>query len=91
MKNKSLVTWLGTGALALGLAIMPSTLPTSAQTAIDPITPNDVVTTNDGDRFGWGWFGLLGLVGLAGLKGRDRDNRVGYGDRTATTPTGDFR
>ena len=91
MKNKSLVTWLGTGALALSFAVLPSTLPASAQTTTDPIDdPIDpagtVVTTDDG--FDWGWLGLLGLLGLAGLKGRDRDHdRATHIDRTTTTPT----
>ncbi|PZO51643.1 MAG: hypothetical protein DCF15_14695 [Phormidesmis priestleyi] len=74
MKNKSLTTWLGTGAIALSLAVLPSTLPASAQTDTDPITPGDTATTTDDDGFDWGWLGLLGLVGLAGLKGRDHDN-----------------
>ncbi len=74
MKNKSLATWLGTGAIALSLAVLPSTLPASAQTATDPVVPGDTVTTTDDDGFDWGWLGLLGLVGLAGLKGRDHDN-----------------
>ncbi len=90
MKNKSLATWLGTGAIALSLAVLPSTLPASAQTATDPIAPGNTVaipTTND-DGFDWGWLGLLGLLGLAGLKGRDHDkNRATYTDRTTTTPT----
>jgi hypothetical protein len=96
MKNKSLATWLGTGALALSLAVLPSILPASAQTT----TGDGVGTTSDGvgtttttnddyndDGFDWGWLGLLGLAGLAGLKGRDRDhdNRATYADRTTTT------
>lgn len=88
MKNKSLATWLGTGALALSLAILPSALPASAQTTADPVTPGDTVTTTDrDDGFDWGWLGLLGLIGLAGLKGGDRDHnsRTSYADRTTTS------
>lgn len=90
MKNKSLVTWLGTGALALSFAVLPSTLPASAQTDTDPATtdpaaPVDTVVTTD-DGFDWGWLGLLGLLGLAGLKGRDHD-RATHVERTVTTPT----
>jgi MYXO-CTERM domain-containing protein len=91
MKNKSLAAWLGTGALALSLAVLPSTLPASAQTTTDPVTPGNTVTTTDDDYgendFDWGWLGLLGLLGLAGLKGRDRDHddRVSYADRTTTS------
>ena len=87
MKNKSLVTWLGTGAIALSFAVLPSILPASAQTTTDdPVEPvGTVVTTDDG--FDWGWLGLLGLLGLAGLKGRDRDrDRVTHVDHTTTTP-----
>lgn len=96
MKNKFLATWLGTGALALSLAVLPSTLSASAQTTTDPVTPGDTVTTTenyDDDGFDWGWLGLLGLIGLAGLKGRDRDrdDRVSYADRTTTTSTNNPR
>lgn len=88
MKNKSfLATWLGAGAIALSLAVLPSTLPASAQTTTtDPAAPVDTVVTTDDDGFDWGWLGLLGLLGLAGLKGRDHD-RVTHVDRTTTTPT----
>ncbi|MGI8933896.1 MAG: WGxxGxxG family protein [Phormidesmis sp.] len=92
MKNKSLATWLGTGAIALSLAVLPSTLPASAQTATDPVVPDNTVVTTDDDGFDWGWLGLLGLVGLAGLKGRDRDdNRATYADRTTTASTSNPR
>ena len=87
MKNKTLVTWLGTGAIALSFAVLPSTLPASAQTTTDPVAPIDTVATTD-DGFDWGWLGLLGLLGLAGLKGRGRDHdRTTQVDRTTTTPT----
>lgn len=94
MKSNSLATWLGTGALALSLAVLPSILPASAQTSSGS---DGVGTTNDGvgttttedyndDGFDWGWLGLLGLAGLAGLKGRERDdNHAAYADRTTTT------
>ena len=89
MKNKSLATWLGTGAIALSLAVLPSTLPASAQTTADPVVPGDTATTtttDDDDGFDWGWLGLLGLGGLAGLKGRDHNNnRATYADRTTRT------
>ena len=89
MKNKSLSTWLGTGALAISLAVLPSTLPASAQVNSDPVVPGNTVTTvDDGDDgFDWGWLGLLGLIGLAGLKGRDRDHdtRSSYADRPTTS------
>lgn len=96
MKNKFLAPWLGTGALALSLAVLPFALPASAQTTTDPVAPSDTVTTNDNygdDGFDWGWLGLLGLVGLAGLKGkdRDRDTRTSYDDRSTTTPASNPR
>ncbi|PZO14389.1 MAG: hypothetical protein DCF25_15010 [Leptolyngbya foveolarum] len=90
MKNKSLATWLGTGAIALSFAVLPSTLPASAQTTTDPIEPDGVVLapTTEDDGFDWGWLGLIGLAGLAGLKGRDRDdNRATYTDRTTSDRT----
>ena len=82
MKNKPLATWLGAGAITLSLAVLPSTLPASAQTATDPVTPEGTVVTTEDDGFDWGWLGLLGLIGLAGLKGRDRDH-----DHNRTTNT----
>ncbi|MBD1914693.1 MULTISPECIES: WGxxGxxG family protein [Cyanophyceae] len=102
MKNKSLATWLGTGALAVSLAVLPSILPASAQTTtgsdgVGTTTTDGIgttTTTNDNnDGFDWGWLGLIGLAGLAGLKGKDRDNdnRVSYADRTTTTSTNNPR
>ncbi len=88
MKSNSLVNLMGGSLLALSLAILPSTLPASAQTnTTDPVAPGTVTTTaDDNDGFDWGWLGLLGLIGLAGLKGRDRDTTPSYSDRTTTTP-----
>lgn len=96
MKN-TLFAWLGTGALALCLSVLPSTLSASAQTATDPIAPGDTAITADDNyddnRSDWGWLGLLGLIGLAGLKGRDRahDTRTGHVAPTATTSTNNPR
>jgi hypothetical protein len=91
MKNK-LFACLGTGAIALSLAILPSTLSASAQTTTDPVAPSDTITTDndnyeENDGFDLGWLGLLGLIGLAGLKGRDRDHetRAGYTTPASTT------
>lgn len=99
MKNKSLATWLGTGALAVSLAVLPSVLPASAQTGTGTGTDGvgtTTTTTNDNysdDGFDWGWLGLLGLAGLAGLKGKDRDHdtRTAYADRTTTTSSNNPR
>lgn len=89
MKSNSLINLLGGSLLALSLAILPSTLPASAQTTTtDPVAPGTTTTTtaDDNDGFDWGWLGLLGLIGLAGLKGRDRDTSNSYSDRTTATP-----
>jgi hypothetical protein len=88
MKSNSLVKWAGGSLLALSLAIMPSTLPASAQTGAPAGTaaPGTVTTVDTNDGFDWGWLGLLGLIGLAGLAGRNRDNTTTYTDRTTTTP-----
>ncbi|MBD2108445.1 MULTISPECIES: WGxxGxxG family protein [unclassified Nodosilinea] len=102
MKNKSLAAWLGTGALAVSLAVLPSTLPASAQTGqtgtatgTDGVGTTTTTTEDYGDDgFDWGWLGLLGLAGLAGLKGKDRDHdtRTAYAtDRTTTSSTNNPR
>ena len=104
MKNKSLATWLGTGALAVSLAVLPSVLPASAQTGTgsdgigttsDGVGTTTTTTENNNDGFDWGWLGLLGLAGLAGLKGKDkgkdRDNRTAYADHTTTTSSNNPR
>ncbi|HZG39732.1 MAG TPA: WGxxGxxG family protein [Nodosilinea sp.] len=90
MKINFLTKSIGATALALSLAVLPSTLSASAQTNTgDPSMTGDnttTTTTADDDGFDWGWLGLLGLLGLAGLKGRDRSNNTTYSDRV-TTPS----
>lgn len=85
MKFNSLPKVIASAALAVGLAVLPSTLSASAQTA----APNDMTTTttdNAGDRdFDWGWLGLLGLVGLAGLAKRSEEPSVRYRERDEVT------
>lgn len=39
MKNNRVSTWIGSGLLALSLAVLPSALPASAQTPAAPTTP----------------------------------------------------
>lgn len=57
--------------LALGLALLITPGPVSAQDAANPSTQSE--NTNRDDRgFDAGWLGLLGLAGLAGLKRRER-------------------
>ncbi|MEW5860264.1 MAG: WGxxGxxG family protein [Cyanobacteriota bacterium] len=89
MKNSNLSKLVGAGVLAASVALVPMTLPASAQT--DTTTAPDttttapiegVTTTNyEGDRdFDWGWLGLLGLAGLAGLAGRKSHEPTAYRD-----------
>lgn len=89
MKSNFFVNCMGASVLALGLAVLPSALPASAQTntQTDPVVPTTTNIENDDDGFDWGWLGLLGLIGLAGLKGRDRDTSNSYSDRTSTSPS----
>ncbi|MFE1748375.1 WGxxGxxG family protein [Coleofasciculus sp. H7-2] len=89
MKNSNLSKLVGAGVLAASVALVPLTLPASAQTnntAPDTTTttaPSQGVdnTNNEGDRdFDWGWLGLLGLAGLAGLAGRKNNEPTAYRD-----------
>lgn len=96
MKSNSVSKWLGASALALSLAILPSTLPAAAQVTPDPVDPTlaepgaayaDPAYAED-DGFDWGWLGLLGLLGLAGLAGRNKERTTTYRtDDRVTTPT----
>lgn len=100
MKNSNLSKLMSAGVLAASVALVPMTLPASAQTDNSaPGTTNtapDTTTTTpsqgvnnadyEGDRdFNWGWLGLLGLAGLAGLGGRKNDERVAYRDPNEAT------
>lgn len=74
MKYFTLPKIVGAGVLTVGLALMPLTLPATAQNSVDENTaaPGERVADEEGDRdFDWGWLGLLGLIGLAGLKKQD--------------------
>ncbi|VXD21418.1 conserved exported hypothetical protein [Planktothrix serta PCC 8927] len=83
MKLNSLPKLVSATALALSLAVLPSTLSASAQTA-----PTDTGIDNNntipysataGDRdFDWGWLGLLGLIGLAGLARKNEEPSTRY-------------
>ena len=83
MKCSNLSKVVGATILTLSLAILPTTVPASAQT--DPTTPGttgdntqiqgtDNAETGD-DGFDWGWLGLIGLGGLAGLAKRGEATR----------------
>lgn len=84
MKRSNLSKFVGAGILTLSVAVLPLSLPASAQT--DTTSPgtgdamgNDAtadVAGEQGDRdFDWGWLGLLGLAGLAGLAKRNEPVR----------------
>lgn len=96
MKRSDLSKIIGGSLMVVSLVILPSTLPSSAQSNTSPdtgrtnTTPrSDVYNTNrDRDRDAdWGWLGLLGLTGLLGLIPRKQEERVHYN----TTPTSDHR
>lgn len=101
MKRTNLSKVVGTGVLALSLAIVPSTLPAFAQTGNGSDTTNTAPNTTldntqtqgtdnaaTGDRdFDWGWLGLIGLAGLAGLA-RKREEPTRYRDPNVTGSTG---
>lgn len=95
MKLSNLSKAVGAGVLSLSLAVLPSSLPVSAQTSSDTTSPAAGTTeggtqtqgTNSaetGDRdFDWGWLGLIGLAGLAGLSGK-REEPTRYRDPGTT-------
>lgn len=97
MKNSKLSKLIGAGILATSLAVLPLTLPASAQTTspsdsttTDTTTtaPNQGVNNEQGDRdFDWGWLGLIGLAGLAGLAGNKRREPVAYREPDTTRST----
>jgi MYXO-CTERM domain-containing protein len=84
MKRSNLFKILGISILSLGTAIMPLTLPASAQVT-QPETDRTVVREDDG--FDWGWLGLLGLLGLAGLAGKSRREPTAYREPDVTART----
>lgn len=93
MKHSNFSKIVGAGVLTLSMAILPLTLPVSAQespgtgtTETAPSTTGDNMqsqgteSVETGDRdFDWGWLGLIGLAGLAGLA-RKREEPTRYRD-----------
>ena len=96
MKKSNLPKFVGSAVLALSMAIMPLTLPASAQTdTTSPGTGGTTQGTGTGDAMGndrsadvageqgdrdFDW-GWLGLLGLAGLAGLAKRNEpVRYQD-----------
>ena len=102
MKRSNLSNLIGASAIGLSLAILPLSLPVSAQTDTAPGTttaPNTTTTepvqgTNNaeqGDRdFDWGWLGLIGLAGLAGLS-RKHEEPTRYRDPDVVSTTPGYR
>ncbi len=79
--NSKLSKIAGASVIAASLAVMPLSLPVSAQNA-DPNAPTTTQTSPESnaptfdttpfqetkdDNNNWGWLGLLGLIGLANL------------------------
>jgi LPXTG-motif cell wall-anchored protein len=81
VKISNFYKFVGAGAIAASLAVVPLTLPAQAQNTapgntqrdanVDRTGPIDAHTERE-DNNDLGWFGLLGLAGLAGLAGRKR-------------------
>ncbi len=102
MKRSNLSTLFGASAIGLSLAILPLSLPVSAQSDTAPGTttaPDTTTTTpvqgtdnvNTGDRdFDWGWLGLIGLAGLAGLS-RKHEEPTRYRDPDVVSTTPGYR
>ncbi len=99
MKRSNLSKLIGASALGLGIAVLPLSMPVSAQTDTSPgaTTPDTTTQTapvqgtenvNTGDRdFDWGWLGLIGLAGLAGLSRKSEEpTRYRDPDPVGTTP-----
>ncbi|PMB45568.1 hypothetical protein CEN39_27015 [Fischerella thermalis CCMEE 5201] len=54
----------------MSTAIMPLTLPATAQVEPGVGEPSEHIEIYEDDDFDWGWLGLIGLVGLFGLAGK---------------------
>ena len=97
MKNSKLSAIAGASVIAASLAVMPLSLPVSAQTdSTAPTTqtsPESNAPTIDttpfqetkNDNNNWGWLGLLGLIGLANLFRKPKT--VAYDDPTTVNRT----
>ncbi|MGI8502441.1 MAG: WGxxGxxG family protein [Hassallia sp.] len=79
--KSNLTKVIGAGVFALGMTMLPLTLPAQAQvnggttnTTPDTTTTTAPTTTTTYEKndFDWGWLGLTGLLGLAGLAGKKR-------------------
>ncbi len=82
MKSSHMLKAIGSGILAVGLAVSPLIKPASAQNSDYPnrnSTLNNPRQVDDRD-FNWGWLGLIGLAGLAGLAKDNRADTTNYRD-----------
>lgn len=98
MKNSKLSKVVGASIVAATLAVMPLSLPASAQTDSAPtttqISPESNAPTIDttpfqetrNDNNNWGWLGLLGLIGLANFL-RKPKHTVAYRDPDPASST----
>lgn len=97
MKVTSVSKVLSASIIAASIAILPLSLPASAQTDTQPntTTPTTENTTGptvdttpfqetSGGNNNWGWLGLLGLIGLANLFRKPKQT-VTYTETDATT------
>jgi LPXTG-motif cell wall-anchored protein len=85
MKISNLSKLISVGALSLSLAVLPHTIPASAQTNSGTSGSTTTTNTADDNSFDWGWLGLLGLFGLAGLAGKKRTEERTEERRLGTT------
>ncbi|WP_414588626.1 WGxxGxxG family protein [Scytonema sp. PCC 10023] len=72
MLRVNLFKMIGVATLTLSTAIMPLTLPATAQVEPGVGGPYEQTGIYEDDDFDWGWLGLIGLVGLFGLAGKSR-------------------
>lgn len=89
MKHSDLSKVVGASVLAASLAILPLSLPASAQTNSEPGSPTVDTTPlqeTEDDNNNWGWLGLLGLIGLANLF-RKPEEPVRYSESDAASRT----
>lgn len=103
MKRFTLSKVAGIGLIALSLTVLPSTLPTLAQTNNSPAneTVQDAQNNNapnldttplqegEGTIDNWGWLGLIGLVGLYNFFRKPARPAAYQEPDIATPPSGD--
>jgi hypothetical protein len=83
MKSTNFGKLIGAGVLALGLAVMPATLPAGATTSDNPTVDTTPFQESSDDFNNLGWLGLIGLLGLANLFRKPRTVQR-YNDPSST-------